>query len=80
MNIELVRSFFLWSTIINAAVLWVWFAFFAVTGGGMHRFHGRWFKLTPEQFHAVHYGGMAVYKIGIILFNAVPYIVLLIIA
>jgi hypothetical protein len=29
---------------------------------------------------AIHYAGMAIYKIGIILFNLVPYVALLIVA
>jgi hypothetical protein len=40
----------------------------------MHRF-GRWFRLSPEQFDAMQYGGMVLYKLGILLFNLVPYIV-----
>jgi hypothetical protein len=29
-----------------------------------------------EQFDAIHYAGMTVFKLGIILFNLVPYIAL----
>ena len=42
----------------------------------MHRFHGRWFRLSVEQFAMLHYVGMAIFKIGVILFNLVPYIAL----
>jgi len=42
----------------------------------MRRFHGRWFRLSDEQFDALHYLGMLIYKIGILLFNLVPLIVL----
>jgi hypothetical protein len=42
----------------------------------MYEFHGRWFHLSVEQFDMLHYAGMSVYKIGIILFNLVPYIAL----
>jgi hypothetical protein len=45
----------------------------------MHRFHGKWFRLSDERFDAAHYTGMAVFKIGIILFNLVPLVVLYII-
>jgi hypothetical protein len=37
---------------------------------------GRWFHLSVEQIDALHYTGMALYKIGILLFNLVPYIAL----
>jgi len=39
---------------------------------GIERVHGRWFRLSREQFDALHYGGMSIYKLGIILFNLVP--------
>jgi hypothetical protein len=38
--------------------------------------HGRWFHLSSDQFDALHYAGMAIFKIGIILFNLVPFVVL----
>ena len=40
---------------------------------------GRWFRLSDEQFDSLHYLGMSIYKIGILLFNLVPFIVLCII-
>jgi hypothetical protein len=43
----------------------------------MFRIHSRWFKLSLETFDAIHYGGLAIYKIGIILLNLVPLIALL---
>jgi len=54
----------------------VWFLVFAIARDWMRRFHGRWFRLSDEQFDAVHYLGMSIYKIGILLFNLVPLIVL----
>jgi hypothetical protein len=46
----------------------------------MYRLHARWFRLPAEQFDAIHYAAMAIYKIGIILFNLVPYVALVIAA
>jgi hypothetical protein len=37
---------------------------------------GKWFKLTVERFDAIHYAGMAFFKIGIFLLNIVPYLAL----
>jgi hypothetical protein len=76
MSIEQASDVLLWCTAINYALLIVWFVFFTLAHDWMHRFHGRWFRLPVEQFDAVHYAGMAVYKIGIILFNLVPFIAL----
>jgi hypothetical protein len=76
MNIEMTRDFLLWCTAINYGILLVWFLVFAFARDWMHRIHGRWFRLSGNQFDVLHYAGMSVFKIGIILFNLVPFIVL----
>ncbi len=38
----------------------------------MHRLHGRWFPIAPERFDALQYQAMALYKVGVLLFNLVP--------
>jgi hypothetical protein len=72
MTIEVIRSFLLWCTVINHAVLLVWFLVFVFAHDLMLRIHGRWFRMSREQFDGLHYAGMAVYKVGILLFNLVP--------
>ena len=57
-------------------MLIVWFLAFVSAGDWLYRMHGRLFRLSRDQFDAIHYGGMAVYKIGILLFNLVPLLVL----
>jgi hypothetical protein len=42
----------------------------------IQRIHGRWFRLSRDQFDVRHYAGMSVFKLGIILFNLVPFVVL----
>ncbi|TJZ67999.1 DUF6868 family protein [Chitiniphilus eburneus] len=76
MNAIELKDFLLWSTVLNYIVLLVWFGVLIAARGWLYRLHGRWFKLAPETFDALHYGGMACYKIGILLFNLVPLIVL----
>ena len=76
MTIEMIRGMLAWSTVINFGVLLWWFLFFSLAHDWTYRVHGKWFKLTPEQFDALHYGGMAVFKLGIVLFNLVPYLAL----
>lgn len=68
----------LWCTLINYGVLLLWFLTFRFAHAWMYRLHGRWFGLSEERFDAIHYAGMAVYKIGVLLFNLVPYFALLI--
>ena len=79
MRIELIRSFLLWCTVINYGILLVWFVVFALAHDWIRRLHGGWFRLSDEQFDALHYLGMAIYKIGIFLFNLVPYVALCIV-
>ena len=80
MSIEVTCNLLLWSTVINWGILLVWFLFFALAHDWIQRTHGRWFRLSGDQFDAIHYAVMGIFKIGIILFNLVPYIVLCIVA
>lgn len=80
MKVEAMSSFLLWCTVVNYVVLLVWFIVFVCARDGIQRLHGRWFHLSRDQFDAIHYLGMAIYKVGVILFNLVPYIVLRIVS
>ena len=76
MSIEIVLKALLWCAVINYGILLVWFLFFILAHDWMYLFHGRWFRLSVEQFDMLHYGAMAIFKVGIILLNLVPYIAL----
>jgi hypothetical protein len=76
MSLQIVREVLLWCTVINYGVLLGWFLVFSLARDWMHRFHGRSFRLSPEQFDAIHYAGMATYKIGVLVLNLVPYVAL----
>ncbi len=79
MSIDVARDFFLWCAVINYAFLLVWFLLFAFARDWMQRVHSRWFRLSPDQFDTIHYAAMAAYKLGIILFNLVPFVALYIV-
>ncbi|MEJ2164469.1 MAG: hypothetical protein P8X90_02995 [Desulfobacterales bacterium] len=74
MTLETVRAVLAWCTVINLALFIWWFLFFALAHDWMYRLHGKWFKISVEKFDAVHYAGMALFKMGILLFNLVPYL------
>jgi hypothetical protein len=80
MSIEVARNFLLWCTVINYGMLLMWFLVFVFTHDRIQRLHGRWFHLSSDQFDALHYAGMAIFKIGIILFNLVPFVALCIVS
>ncbi|GAB3092330.1 DUF6868 family protein [Lysobacter terrae] len=72
MTSEFVRQFLLWSLVTNYAILLTWFLVFRFARGWLRKLHGKWFNLSDSAFDSIHYGGMAVYKIGILLFNLAP--------
>jgi hypothetical protein len=80
MMIEMLSEALLWSTLINMGLLLWWVGFFIFGRGFIYRMHSRWFKLSEEKFDAIHYAGMAFYKICIFIFNIVPWLALNIIS
>lgn len=66
----------LWSSVINLAILLVWFAVFTLGRDFVFRNHARWFRLNAEQFDTLHYCGMGIYKLLILVFNVVPLLAL----
>ena len=76
MSIEVVRNALLWCTVINCALLVVWCLLYALPHEWLYLLLGRWFRLTAEQFDAISFAGIVFYKLGILLFNLVPYLAL----
>ena len=76
MNPDFLFRFLLCSLAINYAILLTWFIAFVAARNWLRALHGRWFRLSETAFDAIHYGGMAVYKIGIFLFNLAPLLAL----
>jgi hypothetical protein len=76
MTMNEIKEILLWCVGLNYTVLLIWFGVFVFAHDWMYGLHGRWFKLSVETFDAIHYAGLAVYKIGIFLLNLVPLIVL----
>lgn len=76
MSTNEIKEFLLWNVGINYGVMLVWFGVFVYAHDWMYRMHTRWFKLSLETFDALHYGGLSIYKIGVILLNLVPWVAL----
>ena len=79
MDAETIRGMLGWCSLINLGLLAWWFLFFSFAHDWTYQFHSKWFSLSAEHFDIIHYSGMALYKVGIILFNLVPYLALRII-
>lgn len=79
MEVSAMPDVLLWCTVINMGILLSWWLMFVFAHDWIRRFHGKWFKLSTEQFDGIHYAGMAVFKILIFVFNLVPLIALAIV-
>ncbi len=79
MNIEMARGFFLWCTVINYGVLLLWAVVFLVAHETLRWWYGKWARLSADQFDIFNLAGIALYKLGILLFNLVPCVALYII-
>ncbi len=76
MTIEMLERALMWCLIFNYGLLLIWFAAFLLAHDWIYRMHTRWFTLSVEKFDEVHYFGMAVFKIFVLVFNLAPFIAL----
>ncbi len=79
MTLEEIRAFFGWMTLINMGLMFYWLLMMVFAKSFVRRVHTKWFSLSEEKFDEIHYRAMAQYKLGIFLFNLVPYLALRII-
>lgn len=80
MTVEQIQEFLGWCSILNLSLLIWWSAFILLAHDFVYQLHGKWFRLSVERFDAIHYTGMAFFKLSIFMFNVVPYFALRIIA
>ena len=78
MDIHMLYIFFMWCTIINYGLLILMFLILISAGDWIHRIHSKWFPMSKETFNVVIYSFLGVYKMGVIIFNLVPFVALLI--
>jgi hypothetical protein len=61
-------------------LLVVWFAAYVAAGDWIYQMHSQWFQIPRQTFDAIHYAGMAVTKIAIIIFFLLPWLAIKIIS
>ena len=76
MTVELFRDVLAWCSVINIGLLLFWVLWLTLAHDFVFRVHGKFLKLSVEKFDAIHYAGMAFFKICIFVFNIVPYLAL----
>ena len=79
MNLEIIREFFGWMTLINLGLFTFTAIMCMVAKSWIHSVHGKLFGLSQEAINAFLYGYLGVYKIVFITFNLIPWLALLII-
>lgn len=78
MNIDFLRAFLAWCTVINLCLYFLSFLVCAFAGDWVYRMHSMWFPMSRDAFNLAIYGFIGLYKLFIIVFNVVPYIAVII--
>jgi len=76
MTVDILRSALGWCAVINMGLLLWWFLFLVLAHDWVYRMHSKWYKISTENFDAIHYAGMTFFKIMLFAFNIVPYFAL----
>jgi hypothetical protein len=76
MNLETLREFFLWCWVINYSLLILWSVLLVFAHDSYQKFNEVLLRRRIESFDTLQYAGIALYKLGIILFNLVPWVAL----
>jgi hypothetical protein len=79
MDIEILTKFFMWCTIINGSLLIFWIIVLILAPDMVYRTQNRWFPISQETFNIVMYCFLGLFKIIFLVFNLVPWLVLLIV-
>jgi hypothetical protein len=75
-SFEQVRTFFLWCTVVNYGLLLLWAFLLMLPHAWMYWLWGKSCGLSAERFDEINFTGMVFFKMGVILFNLVPYVAL----
>ncbi len=76
MTLKLLLIVLGWCSVINLGLLTIWLLLFLIAHDFIYNLHNRWFKIPVETFDSIHYCGMLFFKIVILFFNIIPYLVL----
>jgi len=79
MGVQTLTTFFMWCTIINGGIFALWVSFLVFSPEFVYRIQSRLFPIPRETYNVVIYSFLGLFKIVFLVFNVVPYVVLLII-
>jgi hypothetical protein len=76
MSLVTLKVVLLWCAAFNYSILLLWLFLVTFAHDAFYRVTARIFRITPELYDAINYGGIAAYKLLIIFFNLIPYLAL----
>ena len=74
MDLQNIQDFLMWCTIINSTLLCLSSIMIVLLRKQLYKIHGRLFNLSEEQISITIYRFLGLYKIFILVFNAVPWL------
>jgi len=80
MDIQKLKSFFMWCTIINGILLVFSFALCVLVPDLIYSIHEKLFHISHETLNVLVYSFLGLFKIFWLVFNVTPYITLIILA
>ena len=79
MDIDSIRAFFMWCTILNVGLLLFSSVMCICAGDWVYGIHRQLFGISREAFNVMIESFIGLYKVLVIVFNVIPYVALLII-
>ena len=79
MDIQVLKMFFMWCTIINGVLLVVGSTMCMLAPDWVYQKHNKWFSINRETFNVAIYSFLGLFKVFFFVFNLVPYVALLIV-
>ncbi|MEW6356862.1 MAG: DUF6868 family protein [Planctomycetota bacterium] len=79
MSIGEIRAFFMWCTILNAALLILSSVICIGARDWVYRVHSKMFPISRDAFNIAIYSFLGLFKMAVLAFNLVPYLALLIV-
>ena len=79
MDIQTLTRFFMWCTIINGALFFLWVIMLLAAPDLVYRTQRTWFPIPRKTFDVVMYSFLGLFKIFLLFFNVVPLVALLIV-
>ena len=79
MDIDSIRAFFMWCTILNFALLSLSSLVCIFFGDFSYRMNHKFFSISRQEFNIMLVSFIGLFKIFVIVFNLIPYIALVIV-